>query len=324
MSNWVSYKNGNYTVRLNLETGTKIRENDLDYLEASTVESMDIKITNCCDMGCKFCHENSTPDGKHADLFVPSFLDTLHPYTELAIGGGNPLEHPDLLKFLLRCKENKWVPSMTVNQIHFEKNFDFIMQLVNAKLIYGLGISVSYFPDHEFCEMVKEIPNAVLHIIAGLDNSTDRYLRFFRDEGIKKILILGYKQVRRGEKYYEGMAPGIETNICLLKKNLPIMIEEEWFKVISFDNLALKQLDVKNTLNIDNEDWEFMYMGDDGMEGSLTSASMFVDMIERKYAINSCSMERYDLKDTIEDMFNHLKNKEFYDDLRREQTEQMG
>ena len=40
--------------------------------------------------------------------------------------------------------------------------------------------------------------------------------------------------------------------------------------------------------------------------------------------INSCSMERYDLKDTIEEMFMHLKNKEFYDDLRREQIEQMG
>lgn len=40
--------------------------------------------------------------------------------------------------------------------------------------------------------------------------------------------------------------------------------------------------------------------------------------------INSCSMERYDLKDTIEEMFNHLKNKEFYNDLKREQTEQMG
>ena len=40
--------------------------------------------------------------------------------------------------------------------------------------------------------------------------------------------------------------------------------------------------------------------------------------------INSCSMERYDLKDTIEDMFNHLKGKELYEDLRLEQVEQMG
>ena len=39
--NWVSYKNGNYTVTIDLDTGTKIRENDLDFFNAETVESMD-------------------------------------------------------------------------------------------------------------------------------------------------------------------------------------------------------------------------------------------------------------------------------------------
>ena len=322
MNRWVHYKNGNYTVHLDTETGTKIRENDLDYFEADTIESMDLKITNrCTGTNCAYCHENSGPCGKHADLFLPSFLDNLHPYTEIAIGGGNPLEHPNLLQFLIKCKERKHIPNMTVNQYHFKQNFNFIKQLIDCKLIYGLGISVSYFPDHEFCEMIKEIPNAVLHIIAGLDNSTDRYLRFFRDEGIKKILILGYKQVRRGEKYYEGMAPGIETNICLLKKHLPEIMENNWFEVISFDNLALQQLNIRSMM--DKDDFNFHYMGDDGIEGSLTSSSMFIDLVERKFAKNSCSMERYDLMDTIEEMYSHLKNKDFYEDLHAEQTEQM-
>ena len=87
---------------------------------------MDIKITNCCDMGCPMCHENSTPDGKHADILGPSFLDKLHPYTELAIGGGNPLEHPDLYEFLVKCRERKFIPSMTINQKHFEANYDLV------------------------------------------------------------------------------------------------------------------------------------------------------------------------------------------------------
>ena len=319
---WVSFENGNYTVKLNLLNGTKIRETNDDFLNPTTIESMDIKITNCCDGPggalCKFCHEDSRPDGKHADLFAPSFLDKLHPYTELAIGGGNPLSHPHLLQFLIKCKERKHIPNMTVNQYHFKQNFNFIKQLIDCKLIYGLGISVSYFPDHEFCEMVKEIPNAVLHIIAGLDNSTDRYLRFFRDEGIKKILILGYKQVRRGEKYYEGMAPGIETNICLLKKNLPTILEEGWFEVVSFDNLALQQLNVKSM--VDEDIYNEIFMGDDGLTGEMNSASMYADLVERKYAKNSCSMERFDLKDTVEEMYMHLRNKEFYEDLHAKQS----
>ena len=94
-----TYQNGNYTVKI-YDNGTKIRENDLDFFEPDTVESMDIKITNSCDKMCPFCHEASTPDGKHGDILNLPFLDTLHPYTELAIGGGNPLSHPDLIPFL--------------------------------------------------------------------------------------------------------------------------------------------------------------------------------------------------------------------------------
>ena len=131
-SNWVKYRNGNYNVMLNLDNGTKIRETidpEATTFIPETIEAFDCKITNSCDMGCQMCHENSIPNGKHGDLFAPSFLDNLHPYTEIAIGGGNPLEHPDFYKFLQLCKERKFVPSMTVNQVHFEKNFDFIKKL---------------------------------------------------------------------------------------------------------------------------------------------------------------------------------------------------
>ena len=52
---FVKVKNGNYMMFIDLETGTKIRKNDLDFFEPEYPESMDVKITNCCDMGCKFC-----------------------------------------------------------------------------------------------------------------------------------------------------------------------------------------------------------------------------------------------------------------------------
>ena len=68
MNNWVSYQNGNYTVYINTENGTKIRKNDLDYFEPEWPESADIKITNCCKHGCSMCHENSTKDGAVGDI----------------------------------------------------------------------------------------------------------------------------------------------------------------------------------------------------------------------------------------------------------------
>lgn len=308
MSSWVSYVNGNYKVSIDLDTGTKIRET-LDpkatkFIPA-TIESFDCKITNrCTGTNCAFCHENSGPNGHHGDLFAPSFLDNLHPYTEIAVGGGNPLEHPDLYKFLQLCRERKFIPSMTVNQVHFEKYYDFIKQLVDEKLIYGLGVSLNNVSCN-FVNKLLTIPNAVVHVINGLVSLSQ--LVTMRDFGVRKILILGYKTFRRGEKLYAEKSDLIEAGKEVLKRALPDILSQKWFEVVSFDNLALKQLDVKALLS--EEQWNTFFMGDDGQDGEQTSASMFVDMVERKYAKNSCSKERFALLSTAEKMYDNLRGK---------------
>lgn len=297
MKRFVRYQNGNYTVTLDLATGTKIRENDLDFFRADFPESMDIKICNKCDMGCPQCHENSTPDGKCGDIMSESFIDKLRPYTELAIGGGNPLEHIDLVPFLEKCKRLKLIPSMTVNQLHFMKNKNFLKYLIEQKLIYGLGISLVSVTD-EFLEAVKEFPNVVIHVINGI--VTPSQLEFLADEGLK-ILILGYKQFRRGKDLYEQQGGVIEDIKTSLYKSLPQIINENWFDVVSFDNLAIKQLDVQRLMSV--EDWEQFYMGDDG------STTMYVDMVNREFAKSSTSTERYPLEDDIVTMFKKIRTK---------------
>ena len=302
---FVQYKNGNYDVCIDLDTGTKIRKNNLDFFEASTVESMDIKITNMCNMGCPACHENSTIDGKHGDILLPSFLDNLHPYTELAIGGGNILEHPDIDEFLKRCKDRKFICNITVNQKHFIESFDRIKNWTDNRLVYGVGVSLNK-PSHELIKLMHLIPNSVLHVIAGLVSLED--LEFLSKNNLK-VLILGYKQVRRGKDFYNTyMHNAIDYRIDTLKNNIRNILDNKWFSVVSFDNLAIKQLDIKNILS--NEQWEEFYMGDDGQDGKQTSASMFVDMVERKFAKNSCAneSERYFLMDTAEEMYSFLKN----------------
>ena len=295
MKRFARYQNGNYTVTMDTHTGTKIRENDLDFFRADFPESMDIKITNCCDMGCPMCHENSTKYGLHGDIMFPSFIDKLHPYTELAIGGGNPLEHPDLVPFLEKCKRLNLIPSMTVNQLHFMRNLDSLKDLVNRKLIYGLGISL-VTATNDFIVAAKQFPNAVIHVINGI--VTPLQLELLADEGLK-ILILGYKQFRRGKTMYEAQSDVIEEVKSSLYDILPTIISEEWFKVVSFDNLAIKQLDAQRLMS--NEDWEQFYMGDDG------SATMYVDMVNREFAKSSTSTERYALEDDIVTMFERIR-----------------
>jgi len=301
MSNWVKYQNGNYTVSIDLDTGTKIRENELDYFEAAFPESMDLKITNRCHNGCSFCHENSTMDGCHGDILAPSFIDHLHPYTEIAIGGGNPLEHPDLIPFLEKLKELKMISSMTIRQNDFMDNLLLIKRLVREKLIYGLGVSLIK-PDSHFIQSIKELPNAVIHVINGVVPMQD--LKMLAHHNLK-ILVLGYKQVRRGEQVYEICKNTIENHKNELYELLPEMITDHWFSVISFDNLSINQLNPQRLMS--NTQWDQMYMGDDGIDGQMTSASMFIDMVERKFAKNSCDMHRYPIMDSVESMFNYLK-----------------
>lgn len=296
MKRFVRYQNGNYAVTIDTKDGTKIRENDLDFFRADFPESMDIKICNKCDMGCPQCHENSTPNGKCGDIMSESFIDKLHPYTELAIGGGNPLEHPDLVPFLEKCKRLKLIPSMTVNQIHFEKNFDFLKKLTDEKLIFGLGISLVN-ADKEFIEKAKQIPNAVIHVINGMSADPSELWRL-KDQNLK-ILILGYKEFRRGIDYYNKETELVEKKKNNLYQMLPIIIEDGWFEVVSFDNLAIKQLDAQRLMLA--EEWDQFYMGDDG------SATMYVDMANREFAKSSTSTERYPLEDDIKTMFEKIR-----------------
>ena len=95
------YKNGNTTTAI-FSNGTKIRS-----YEGTPIydhpESIDVKITNYCDLNCAFCHEKSNLEGQHADLDrLLEVLSELPKGVELAIGGGNPLDHPDLVRFLIR------------------------------------------------------------------------------------------------------------------------------------------------------------------------------------------------------------------------------
>lgn len=292
---WVKYHNGNYDVFINLENGTKVRKNDLDNLTPEYPESMDIKITNKCHHNCTMCHEASTPNGKHGDIMNAKFIETLLPYTELAIGGGNPLEHPDLEMFLRKCKSLKLIPSMTVHQDDFMNNLEFLRMLRDEELIWGIGVSVSYITD-ELIEALHEFPNAVCHIIAGI--ATEAVINKLANNNLK-VLILGYKIFRRGEALYEKDSTNIDFLIQYMYDILPDMINNSWFSTVSFDNLAIEQLKPSRLLT--KEQYDEFYMGDDG------DFTLYVDLVNNEFAVSSTATERFPVMDNIKDMFDKVR-----------------
>lgn len=294
-----AYKNGNYHVFLDLETGTMVRYTPDDELKPQFPDSMDIKITNQCSKGCKWCHEKSTPCGEHGDIMSDSFIDRLHPYTQLAIGGGNVLEHPDFFPFLLKCKRLNLIPSITLNQEHFLENISLLEGLSEAKLVCGLGVSLTDTSDIvNLMDNLKKFPNAVVHVIAGVVSVSQLQLLSHQNF---KLLILGYKNFGRGKSFLDGNLSLLVEKLQELRKYLPNMVKDKWFSNIAFDNLALGQLKVKEMLP--PQEWERFYMGADGV------STMYVDMVKREFAKSSTSETRYSLKEDVQDMLKVIHKK---------------
>lgn len=87
------YENGNHRTMV-FDDGTRFREtgayvegkwvaDDADHFTFDFPESFDLKITDYCDGGCPWCHENSTVNGKHGDLSkLDHIIDTLTPVSK--------------------------------------------------------------------------------------------------------------------------------------------------------------------------------------------------------------------------------------------------
>ena len=140
-----SYKNGNHTVTI-YSDGTKIKETidpNADHFTYYTPESFDLKITDYCDGGCCYCAENSTINGKHADLSkINDLMGKCKEGTEVAIGGGNALAHPNIVTFVYYLRSLGLIPSITVNQAHLKPYYEVLMNVKKAR-IAGIGISLT-------------------------------------------------------------------------------------------------------------------------------------------------------------------------------------
>ena len=293
------YMNGNVRTSI-FSDGTKERFTMDDEFRPTFAENMDIKICNRCSAGCSYCHEGSTSGGKLGNIMNEKFVDTLHPYQEVALGGGNVLEHPDLIPFLHKLKNKKIITNITLNQIHFENNLELVKNMVDQKLVYGLGVSLVN-PTDEFINKIKEFPNAVVHVINGV--VTSKEMLKLADHELK-VLVLGYKTLRRGEEYYKNKVESIAANQQWMYNNLPSLLNK--FAVLSFDNLAIEQLEIeKRWCEFSDEPWDEFYAGDDG------EFTYYIDMVERKFARSSTALfdKRYDLLDDVDEMFKIIQNK---------------
>lgn len=288
-----SYLNGNHVTSI-YEDGTKLRETlnpDDDVMTFTFAETVDVKITDCCDGLCPFCYEGSDEKGKHGNLDLPIF-DSWEEGTELCLGGGNPFTHPGLHKFLKKMAAKGVICNITINQRHLKKYLDKIKQFYDEDLIHGIGVSVT---DPMNADQMKDIDELekiagdkmVLHIIAGVYPMDDDALKILEN---RNVLILGYYNGKNGENYFRCSYGDIAARQRALSNKLPEI--SNTVKCIAFDNLALDQIDPKNRLQISDEEWKLIFQGDDSIKKWGTYPNtFFLDTVEERFYASSHTEE---------------------------------
>lgn len=117
---------GNKSSGLTARWGRSLEENPIS---APWPELADIAISNRCSKNCSFCYRDSRPNGKLMDVEDYAYvLDQLTsskwgPVFQVAIGGGEPTEHPQLEQILKITKERGIVPNITTNGMNLTNDY---------------------------------------------------------------------------------------------------------------------------------------------------------------------------------------------------------
>jgi MoaA/NifB/PqqE/SkfB family radical SAM enzyme len=188
---------------------------------------LDVKITDKCSRGCKYCYQKSTPNGKECNLNI--FKDFLYAIRyqpiEVAIGGGDITEISDMKKLIEIFKsidgdfDNKIRLNVTIRP---EKIKDILKEYdiggINGSLssyTKNIGISIENVGELKLYENdIKKLSKSHLvcfHIIAELIPEDEvilildwlKYSNLISDSEIENpsVLLLGPKNLDKDKLY---------------------------------------------------------------------------------------------------------------------------
>lgn len=116
------YPKQHYKTLFNQRTGFFMRVEDDGYPEPFWAqegpELLDVSITNYCERGCQFCYRKANTMGHHMSLESLKYVIAQAKNAgvfQIALGGGNPNQHPHFDDVLRMIREAGIVPSYTTN-----------------------------------------------------------------------------------------------------------------------------------------------------------------------------------------------------------------
>jgi organic radical activating enzyme len=289
-------ENGNYFILQSYENDKRValrlsKEPDSDLIPKHP-ELVDIKLTDVCHIGCPWCYQDSTSDSVHGNLdLIKTVIKSLNPkVTEVAYGGGDVLQHPDIveiLEFSRECGLNS--SNITMNWQSIMKYPDKVEKVM--PLLDAIGVSITGVGQvKNVVEKLKEIncfrPSRIcFHIIPDLYSKRiitkilNEVLEFSHESD---VLFLGYKTNGRGKNIStEQISDMMEIFNFAINHRVSLQCDtkfiKDYFEVIKA---------VSNELTYDIQEGEF---------------SMNIDCVEEFYSQSSYNL---DFKEKITNDFN--------------------
>lgn len=178
---------------------------------------VDFQITDRCHLDCPHCYASSTSQGEHAPiadiLFALEQIADVGAY-QVALGGGEPLLHPDLERVLTRCHELGLVPNLTTSGLHLgERNLALIADYCGAVGISleGVGDAFDVYRKSGFARFQQVLAKlrargvpTVLQVTLNTETfaQLDAITEFCRhQEDIYGVIFLAFKPVGRGAAF---------------------------------------------------------------------------------------------------------------------------
>lgn len=121
-----------------------------------------VEITNCCNMHCSFCIQNSRKEHFMTYEEFTHIIKEIKPYTEMIYMHvlGEPLLHPDIFHFMKFAHEHGLYVQLTTNGTLIEEKLDGLCQASNLRQINISVHSFSQYDEHKQTAYLNKIAKA--------------------------------------------------------------------------------------------------------------------------------------------------------------------
>ncbi len=177
---------------------------------------VDMQITSVCTQGCPHCYASSVYRGEHMPFgdMCRIFDDCAKAgVLQIALGGGDPLLHPNFVDAIRAVRERGMVPNVTTSGAYFtDENLQALRKYCGAVALSLEGVGRRYSARRAlgwkgFLAALSRLQendiHTVLQVTVGSSNleTVPDIVKFALTQKLYGVIFLAYKPVGRGESF---------------------------------------------------------------------------------------------------------------------------